>query len=285
MNKEAAIAEALRLLDSFASVGAERFDITHTDIDGNKRGFRPGQSLEQASRSMPHLVESAARLQNNVIVRPRGSTAQLVQLDDLDGAALDRVRPAAFLTLTTSPGNHQAWVAIMPPAGEDFARRFKRGAGADVTASGATRVAGTANFKRKYEPEFPTVTILEATPGHTVTPAQLEAVGLVAPPEPARAQPAPPARASGRHPRTWPDYARCLEGAPLAHGGDRPDVSRCDFTWCMTAIDWGFGVEQTAARLLQHSTKARQEGESYALRTARRAEAAVGRRQEGSPKR
>jgi len=35
--------EALRMLDVFASVGAERFDLTHIDIDGEKRGFRPAK--------------------------------------------------------------------------------------------------------------------------------------------------------------------------------------------------------------------------------------------------
>lgn len=279
MDKEAAIAQALRMLDAFASVGGQCFDITQTDIDGNKRGFRPGRTLELTRSAIPHLVEAATRLQNNIILRPRGTAAQLVQLDDLDTAALEHVTQAAFLMLTTSPGNHQAFVAIAPAGDEDFARRLKRGAGADVTASGATRVAGTANFKRKYEPDFPTVSILDATPGRTVTTAQLESMGLVAKPEPRRSLPIPPARVSRRRSRTWPDYARCLEGAPLARDGDHPDISRADFTWCMTAIDWGFSVEQTAARLLQHSTKARQEGEPYALRTAERAAEAVGRRQ------
>jgi hypothetical protein len=32
--------DALRLIDVFASVGADRFDLTHIDIDGKKRGFR-----------------------------------------------------------------------------------------------------------------------------------------------------------------------------------------------------------------------------------------------------
>ena len=35
------IDEAFRMLDTFASVGATHFDLTHTDIDGEKRGFRP----------------------------------------------------------------------------------------------------------------------------------------------------------------------------------------------------------------------------------------------------
>ena len=46
----------------------------------------------------------------------------------------------------------------------------------------------------------------------------------------------------------------------------------------MIAIDWGWGVEETAARLLQESGKARENGEPYALRTARSAAAAVERR-------
>jgi hypothetical protein len=59
---------------------------------------------------------------------------------------------AAFLTLTTSPGNHQAWVAVSDIKNDedakDFSRRLRKGMGADKTASGATRVAGTVNYKR-----------------------------------------------------------------------------------------------------------------------------------------
>jgi hypothetical protein len=71
-----------------------------------------------------------------------------------------------------------------------------------------------------------------------------------------------------------------VENALPAQEGGRPDISRADFTWCMTAIDWGWGVEETAARLLQESSKAQENGESYALRTAQNAAAAVERRRE-----
>ena len=53
-------------------------------------------------------------------------------------------------------------------------------AGADPTASGATRVAGTANFKAKYAPEFPIVPIAAAELGRIVSRGQLAALGLVA---------------------------------------------------------------------------------------------------------
>jgi hypothetical protein len=97
-SREAAarLAEALRMLDVFASVGTQSFDLTHINIDGEKRGFRKAQTLGQIRNSMPHLLASAPRRRNNEIVRPHGSTAQLVQLDDLDAGALERVRPVAF---------------------------------------------------------------------------------------------------------------------------------------------------------------------------------------------
>jgi hypothetical protein len=56
-------------------------------------------------------------------------------------------------------------------------------------------------------------------------------------------------------------------------------VSRADFTWCLIALDWGFGVEETATRLLDESAKAQENGEAYALRTTRSAASALARRQ------
>jgi hypothetical protein len=285
--------EALRMLDTFASVGATHFDLTHTDIDGEKRGFRPEQSLAQVKNSMPKLFPGAAARQNNIIVRPLSKTAHFVQLDDLDAAGLRRVGEAAFLTLETSPGNHQAWVAVSglttPEEAKDFSRRLRKGAGADHSASGATRVAGTTNYKRKYEPDFPTVRIGETAPGRIVTTDQLEAMGLVATPEPEITAPAFTARTpqvrTGQHSTTrakvWPDYARSLAGAPPSRDGSGPDRSMADFTWCMTAIDWGFPIEETAAKLPEVSEKARERvqlrDEGYPLITAQNAAAAVER--------
>ena len=65
----------------------------------------------------------------------------------------------------------------------------------------------------------------------------------------------------------------------MNQAGDKQDVSRADFTFAMTAIDWGFSIEDTAAKLLEFSTKAQNNGESYALTTATHAADAVARRQ------
>jgi RepB DNA-primase from phage plasmid len=56
-----------------------------------------------------------------------------------------------FLTIETSPGNFPAWLALPGMEDKDFARRLRKGTGADTTASGATRVAGSVNFKDKYD--------------------------------------------------------------------------------------------------------------------------------------
>jgi len=55
--------------------------------------------------------------------------------------------------------------------------------GADLTASGATRVSGSLNFKEKYAPEFPRVETVHTNPGKVVTRAELEDLGIVVPAE------------------------------------------------------------------------------------------------------
>jgi hypothetical protein len=272
---EQGLRDALQLLDLFASVGADAFDITHTNLAQEKRGFRPAQSLAQARESMPYLVPSAARRQNNLIVRPRAGAAALIQLDDLSPENLARIAPAAFLVLQTSPQGIQAWVAVKD-APKGFKARLKEGTGADKEASGAVRVAGTANFKPAYAPDFPIVRIVEARPGHIVTPDALEAIGVVAPAKPDPL--APPAVASPTA-RTgkWPSYARCLEGAPIGASGN-PRRTSADFVWCKIALSWGHGVEETAARLMQESTKAQENGEAYARQTAEHADYAARQR-------
>jgi hypothetical protein len=54
--------------------------------------------------------------------------------------------PLAFMIIQTSPGNHQGWLAV-EGANPDLVRGLRKGAGADQTASGTTRVAGTQNFR------------------------------------------------------------------------------------------------------------------------------------------
>jgi len=269
------LAEAYKMLDTFASVGATRFDVTFLDIDGAKRGFRKAQTVTQLRNSLPKLLPGLGQRQNNLIVRPHSDTVTLVQLDDLDADALASLLNIALLTLRTSPGNHQVWVAVSGAPDKDFARRLRKGTSADPSASGSTRLAGTVNYKRKYEPDFPTVSIVSAAPGRIVTPEQLECLGLVCPPEPEPAARAAPLRVSSSTSGNWPDYQRCVQGAPLNHGKTGPDISRADYFFCLLAAQRGKTIEEIAARLMEESAKARENGEAYARLTAENATAAA----------
>jgi len=280
-NDNPASQAARAMVDAFTGSGADHFDITWTTRQGDKAGFRRDMPADTLRYLLPVMLRNAEKNERNLIVRPISPRSVFIQLDDLSRAGLERVKPAAFLGLETSPGNYQAWVAI--PAGQsdkDFARRLRRGAGADDTASGATRVAGSLNFKDKYAPDFPTVQIAHRVPGQMASTGQLESMGLVAEPEP----PPPPIfrLSSMERIRTgkWPSYQRCLAGAPESKSRPgNPRRSMADFAWCMTAISWGHGIEETAARLMEESTKAQENGERYALQTAENAAAAVARRE------
>src|ERR1700735_5527992 len=124
---------ANRRLEAFASVGANHFDVTFLDIDGAKRGFRKAQSASQLRSSLPKLFPGLTERQNSLVIRPvnqfaaPGKEIALIQLDDLDFEALERLRRFSFLTLATSPGNHQAWIALSGAADKNISRRLRKG--------------------------------------------------------------------------------------------------------------------------------------------------------------
>jgi len=276
-------AEARALLDLYASVGATSFDVTWTNAHAEKQRFRRGMSLAALTRTLPRLLDEATRRQHNLIVRPNGTDRTFIQLDDLTADRLPRIAPPVFLQLQTSPGSFQAWLAIAGSVEKDFGTRLKRGTGADVNASGATRIAGSLNFKEKYAPDFPRVVIHQANAGRLTSVIELERLGLVAPAEILPTLSPSPARNSVGGNRTWPSYTYCLDRAPLNAREDGPDTSKADIVWCMTAIDWGFGVEETARRLMEEpDSKAYKRGEKYALDTARHAAAYVQKRRQQS---
>jgi len=273
------IKAAQRMLDTFTSVGADSFVVTKTDILQAVKWGNP-YSIAELRERLPAMVRTAAIRRpckisdtdtilagENLIIRPTGRGVAFIQLDDLNADQLDRVRPAVFIIHATSPGSHQAWIAVsgLPEGKEafkEFMRRVRKAVGGnDKSASHATRVAGTENFKTKYAPHFPTVTILETHPGHIMTVQQLEALGLVAPPEPAKVTPLAFARrpqSSSDRTRQWPSYEKSLAGAPLNGAGTGPSRSHADFWWCYLALQRNWSIEDTEAKLLEVSRRAQE---------------------------
>lgn len=286
--------KALAMLSAFASVGARAFNLTLTDIEGEKIVYRPNTPLEQLRRTIPRILQDAEKSRHNVIIRPRSSTATLIQLDDLDFARAERLAPHSVIVFQTSPANYQAWVAVEPGAPPDFRRRMiKRIGSPDKNASGSTRIAGSVNFKPGYAPNFPRVEITHTNAGNMTSMNALDRAGFVAAPEELEERRPPRPALSSRSERyarsgwkTWPSYEMCLNGAPKGTSG-RPKRSSADFTWCRTAIEWGWSVAATAGHLMEISTKAKENGAAYAQQTAERAAESVERnpyRQRSTPR-
>lgn len=134
--------------------------------------------------------------------------------------------------------------------------------GNDKAASHATRVAGMENFKLKYAPAYPVVTIVETHPGRVMTPEQLEAIGLLTalPPllkstgEKFTSQ----VRSRSRTERQWPSYEESLSRAGPNQDGTGPDRSTADFWWCYFALREEFSKEETEAKLQEVSERARE---------------------------
>jgi hypothetical protein len=85
------------MLDTFASVGATRFDVTRTTRAGDKEWFRRSVSLAELARTLPAMLDHATAEPRNVIVRPYGPGVTFIQLDDLNADNLARLAPAVFL--------------------------------------------------------------------------------------------------------------------------------------------------------------------------------------------
>lgn len=270
---------AFEMVDLFASVGADRFDVTLTNLQGEKIRYRPNLETQDVRGKIPKSLELAEEQQQNIIIRPRISDKAtfFVQLDDLNDTQILKVQPAALLTIETSPGNFQAWIAIASSQAiteKEIGSALRRTTGADISASGATRLAGSRNYKEKYAPDYPTVTITHSSPTLVMTTQQLQAMGLLTVPSRIVPKPIPRSGWTEKKPKRFPDYDRCLQNAPTNTKGDGADTSRADYTWCMIAIDWGWSVEETAAQLLRERTddrKRHRNSQRYAEITARSA--------------
>jgi hypothetical protein len=291
------INEAERMVNLFTSVGAHSFVVTKLDVEQKLLWAKTYTAVELREKlpamvrtgaiRKPHKLASGQTVVagENLIVRPVGDIA-FIQLDDLSAEQLERVKPAAFLIHATSPGNYQAWIAAEVPKSEakDFMRRVRKAVGdADKSASGATRLAATFNFKEKYAPEYPIVSIVCGVPGRVMAPERLQGFGLLAEPEPepVKIPPAPARVSAGNFARPWPSYQITLSRTRPKREGSGPDRSLADFNYAMTCCTGGKSIEDTIMKLMEVSENAQQRAargdEGYARITVENAAAAVAR--------
>jgi RepB DNA-primase from phage plasmid len=270
------IKEGHQMIDLFTSVGATSFLVTKLDINKKVLWCKPYSPREFRDKLLPIMRTAAVRhpialedgrevaAGENLIIRPSGDTIAFVQLDDLKVEQLDRVRPAAFIIHSTSPGNYQAWFAVSGVSKDkeefkEFMRRVRKAVGGnDKSASHATRVCGSENFKPEYAEDFPVVTTVHGAPGRVVTAERLSQMGLLADSEPVKEWTPATYRSPHIGNRIWPSYDKCLAGAPMNKKGTGPDRSLADYTFCKFAAQRGFTVEEIAAELPNVSSKARE---------------------------
>jgi hypothetical protein len=251
---------ALATLDAFVSVGAERFTITIKALSGEQRGCLKHIPADEALRRLPSIVSDATKRMESVIIRPYSDRTAFVQLDDVTAETVQILSPVGFIALRTSPGSYQAWIALESQGHEadlDFARRLKRGTGADENAQQATRCGGSRNFQEKHRASgFPVVAV-RTHPGRITTPEALQSLGIVARAEPLEQPSSNPGggayRATGDG--AWPRYDLCLQRAPRKASG-APDRSKADLAFAMTALSWGRPAHEIASRLSSVSARA-----------------------------
>jgi hypothetical protein len=253
---------ALAMLEAFASVGTTAFDVTLLNIEGREQGFQRNRSLDELRRSIRHRLEAATGQQHSIVIRPRSQTALLIQLDDFTANKAAQLAPHAFMTICTSPNNFQVWLAVSDgpketEAAKQFRTRVRRGAGADQSATGAVRLAGSLNFKSRYAPDFSIITLGQSSLGRMTTIAALQEANLIAP-EPAQPRrqcsPLKPDRTSRQRPFVA-GLSASLTRRTLKGDGTR-DRSLADFMFCKWAVERGWSVEETAEKLAEVSPKA-----------------------------
>jgi hypothetical protein len=203
------------------------------------------------------------------------SNGALLQVDDCSPEVLERLAPYAFLTVETSPGNSQAWLAL--PAGategervtvrERLLRQLKD-TGANGGAYNSIRLPGALNAKEKYrdrQGRLPRVRLVAAHPGRVVAPRLLEAAGLLAAPLPPKVVGV--ATYSNAHiPTEEVDYYECLGRSPKTATKDY-DRSNADIVYAILMLKKGWPSHYIASRINDHSDKAKGRRDDYARKT------------------
>ncbi len=286
--------QAVDAVELFASVGAVEFGVTllhDPSPSKEKRRDYEVMSADELRARMPQLLEFNQREQRcrgqieqpySIVVRPEGKRV-LWQTDDATQETCDVLRPVAFAIVETSPGSFQAWLAIDDELSEEESKtarerllRVVERTGANGGSFGALRWPGSRNQKptrKQADGSQPIVRIVHCEMGRVTTIAELDRLGLLAPPV-VRATTSNFKIYADKVPTTWPSWEQEL-GYSKAKKDGTPNRSEADFRWCRTAFRWGWSEMDIATKLCDVSTKARDETAHYINRTVNAARAAA----------
>jgi hypothetical protein len=274
-------------LDVFESVGASDFEVTHlhdpSPANDKKREYEPVDGAAFRENLETYLEmnrkEQAGGEYWSMAVRPRSERVVFWQVDDATRATLERLQAVSFLQIETSPGIYQSWLAISDELEKeelDAARArllsvVKR-TGGNGGSFGALRWPGSRNQKpirKQADGAQPVVRIVHLEMGRVTTIAELEELGLLAPPV-ERVERSNFKVCANKVPTKWPSWEQELGYCRLKESG-APDRSEADFRWCRTAFLWGWSASEITAELPNVSPKACDETKHYIDRTVKSA--------------
>jgi hypothetical protein len=274
-------------LDVFESVGASDFEVTHlhdpSPKKDKKRKYKPVGAAGFRENLEAYIemsrTEHAGGEYWSMAVRPRSERVVFWQVDEATRATCGRYRAVSFLQIETSPDNYQCWLAISDEREEeelDAARArllsVVKETGGNGGSYGALRWPGSTNHKperKQADGTQPVVRITHLEMGRVTTIAELEELGLLAPPV-ERVERSNFKVCANKVPTKWPSWEQELGYCRLKESGD-PDRSEADFRWCRTAFLWGWSASEITAELPNVSPKACDETKHYIDRTVKSA--------------
>lgn len=273
----ATLADALKALDLVRSVGAWRSNvILIKDATKHKEVLAQEVTLDEVKEKFPMWLDRSEREQKSLVVDVKPDGHHIIQVDEASAEVMQILAPVSFMTVETSKGNGQVWLAL--PQGLDASeiepvkdRLFTvlKAKGANKGASGGLRWIGTHNFKperKAHDGSFPRVRLLAYTLGRVTTAEELDELGLLAAPQPKPQfkEKADSARQSRRATRA-PSYDYALASVKRKPNGD-VDRSGVDLHYAVTCLNWGLTESETVDLLNTHSTKAQERRDGYAER-------------------
>ncbi len=278
---------AKQMLLAFRGTNLHELDVCWLDETTKKAArYKYALSAEEVENKLVEMLLDQEINRHSIALRPRAKEGfTYLQLDDLTGETIKKLKAYAFIAVQTSdmskkPTAFQAWLCL-ENCGKSVLDELKQRLGADYHATGSVRMAGSINFKKTYDPDFPTVAVTYANCGQVLTIQDLKQHGFLPddfePSEPGEAVEKKVTTTNKNAPtkgnKIWPDYASSLKGA-ARKANDEPDRSDADFRWCCTCWHWGFRDKpEVIKRLMQYSrsNKIVAQREEYAKRTVDRA--------------
>ncbi len=278
----AALTDALKALDLVRSVGAWRSNVILIE-DATKRTkvLANEVTLDEVKEKLPTWLDRSEREKKSLVVDVKPDGRHIIQVDEANAEVMRMLAPVSFMTVETSNGNGQVWLALPQRLDASEIKAVKdrlfavlEAKGANKGASGGLRWIGTHNFKperKAVDGSFPRVRLLAFTSGRVTTVEELDRCGLLAAPQPKPQfrEKAGITRQSNRANRE-PSYEVAVSSVKRKPNGDI-DRSGVDLHYAVTCLNWGFTETETVDLLNTHSPKAQERHNSYAEGVVERA--------------